>query len=146
MRTFDLAPDGRVFHTPGFRYLHRGSIFGSNDDGQAPHGLEHEMSFHTLRHTSRRPLLIREGAHPKVIQVLMGHSSVKTTLDIYGHLFPGFGDEFAARLHVVRSGDSSTSFPLRRRPALKGFHQYGLPFPPLDEQALPHLGHLCLNT
>ena len=40
-------------------------------------------------------LLIREGQHPKVIQLRMGHASIRPTLDTYGHLFPGL-DEAAA--------------------------------------------------
>jgi len=32
-------------------------------------------------------LLIRSGASVKVVQTRLGHSSAKTTLDIYGHLF-----------------------------------------------------------
>ena len=51
-------------------------------------------TFHDLRHT-HAALLIAEGAHPKVIQERMGHSSIKTTLDTYGHLFEGL-DEAAA--------------------------------------------------
>jgi integrase len=59
--------------------------------------------FHDLRHTSVA-LAIAEGAHPKAIQTRMGHSSIKVTLDRYGHLFPeldeaiatGFGEPLAA--------------------------------------------------
>ncbi|MCW3036434.1 MAG: hypothetical protein JWM17_1746, partial [Actinobacteria bacterium] len=32
-------------------------------------------------------MLIREGAHPKAIQLRLGHASIKTTLDTYGHLY-----------------------------------------------------------
>ena len=28
------------------------------------------------------------GAHPKYLQAQMGHSSIRVTLDLYGHLFP----------------------------------------------------------
>jgi len=35
-------------------------------------------------------VLIRSGASVKVIQARLGHSSAKTTFDVYGHLF---GDE-----------------------------------------------------
>lgn len=43
--------------------------------------------FHDLRHTCAA-LLIDQGAHPKVIQEQMRHTSIRTTFDIYGHLFP----------------------------------------------------------
>ena len=43
--------------------------------------------FHHLRHTYAS-LLIKEGAHPKVIMDRMGHSSIQITMNTYGHLFP----------------------------------------------------------
>jgi hypothetical protein len=43
-------------------------------------------TFHDLRHT-HAALLIAQGEHPKVIQERLGHASIKTTLDTYGHLF-----------------------------------------------------------
>lgn len=51
--------------------------------------------FHDLRHTSVA-LAIAEGAHPKAIQTLMGHSSIRVTLDRYGHLFPELDEGLAA--------------------------------------------------
>lgn len=42
--------------------------------------------FHDLRH-SHAALLIKAGVHPKVIQKRMGHSSIRTTLDTYGHVY-----------------------------------------------------------
>jgi integrase len=50
--------------------------------------------FHDLRH-SHAAMLIASGQHPKVIQARLGHASMKTTLDIYGHLYEGL-DEAAA--------------------------------------------------
>jgi len=44
------------------------------------------MRFHDLRH-SHVALLIAEGAHPAVIASRLGHTSVKTDLDVYGHLY-----------------------------------------------------------
>ena len=34
-------------------------------------------------------VLIATGQHPKLIQTRLGHGSIRTTLDIYGHLFDG---------------------------------------------------------
>lgn len=62
--------------------------------------------FHDLRHTSVA-LAIAEGAHPKAIQVRMGHSSISVTLDRYGHLFPeldeAIASSFDARLTEARA-------------------------------------------
>ncbi len=45
------------------------------------------IRFHDLRHTYAS-LLIAQGAHPKYIQAQLGHASIQTTLDRYGHLMP----------------------------------------------------------
>lgn len=57
-------------------------------------------TFHDLRHT-HAALLIAVGEHPKVIQERLGHASIKTTLDIYGHLFEGLDEAAADRLDKV---------------------------------------------
>jgi integrase len=44
------------------------------------------LRFHDLRHTAV-VLAIAQGAHAKSIQMRMGHASITTTLDRYGHLF-----------------------------------------------------------
>jgi len=57
-------------------------------------------TFHDLRH-SHAALLIAQGEHPKVIQERLGHASIKTTLDTYGHLFEGLDEAAADRLEVT---------------------------------------------
>ena len=49
---------------------------------------------HDMRHTSVA-LAIASGAHPKAIQVRMGHSTISVTLDRYGHLFPELDEAIA---------------------------------------------------
>jgi integrase len=46
-------------------------------------------------------MLIAQGEHPKVIQNRLGHSSIKTTLDTYGHLFDGLDEAAAERLDAA---------------------------------------------
>ncbi len=46
------------------------------------------MRFHDLRH-SHVALLIEQGTHPAVIAARLGHTSVRTVLDVYGHLYEG---------------------------------------------------------
>jgi integrase len=60
---------------------------------------------HALRHTSAS-LLIDAGAHPKSIQRHLGHSSITTTLNIYGHLMPDEQDQVADALDDLRAGGS----------------------------------------
>ena len=65
-------------------------------------GLAEGLRIHDLRHTCAS-LLIAQGAHPKAIQVHLGHSSISVTMDRYGHLFPSDMDALAADLDAVRS-------------------------------------------
>jgi integrase len=54
-----------------------------------------DIRFHDLRHTCAT-LLLSRGHHPKLVQELLGHSSVAMTLDRYSHVLPGTGDQTAA--------------------------------------------------
>lgn len=71
------------------------------------------LRFHDLRHTAVA-LAIGQGAHPKAIQERMGHSSITTTLDRYGHLFPSLDEQIAEGLDAVwRQVPASSSRPER---------------------------------
>ena len=35
------------------------------------------------------------GKHPKYVQELLGHASIKITLDTYSHVLPGMGNQAA---------------------------------------------------
>ena len=59
-----------------------------------------QIRFHDLRHTCAS-ILISQGAHPKEIQARLGHSSITTTMDRYGHLFPSLGAQLDANLEEV---------------------------------------------
>jgi integrase len=43
-------------------------------------------------------LLIEQGAHPQLIASRLGHTSVRTVLDVYGHLFEGLDRDLADAL------------------------------------------------
>jgi integrase len=59
-----------------------------------------EMGIHALRHTCAA-LLISQGAHPKAIQSHLGHRSITTTLDRYGHLFEDEHEKLADRIDAA---------------------------------------------
>ncbi len=63
-------------------------------------GLPRWATPHDLRHFYASTL-IRSGASVKVIQSRLGHSSAKTTLDVYGHLFPDEEDRTRAALDAA---------------------------------------------
>ncbi len=53
-----------------------------------------DIPFHNLRHTFAT-ILFERGKHPKSVQMMMGHASVKITLDTYSHVVPGMDDGIA---------------------------------------------------
>lgn len=46
------------------------------------------IRFHELRHTCAT-LLLSKNVHPKLVQELLGHASISTTLDTYSHVLCG---------------------------------------------------------
>jgi hypothetical protein len=57
------------------------------------------------RHTFAS-LLIAQGAHPKYIQAQLGHASIQTTLDRYGHLMPDAHATEARKLDRLVFGEN----------------------------------------
>ena len=55
------------------------------------------MRLHDLRHT-HVALLIKQGVHPAIIASRLGHTSVKTVLDVYRHLYEGLDRDAANTL------------------------------------------------
>src|SRR5260370_27020955 len=45
------------------------------------------IRFHDLRH-SAASFLAKLNVHPKVVQEILGHSTISMTMDTYSHLFP----------------------------------------------------------
>src|SRR5215211_6808731 len=73
------SPRGEVLDDNNFRHrVFRPAVRRSTLTG---------LRFHDLRHTYAA-LMVAAGAHPKYLQAQMGHSSIRVTLDLYGHLFP----------------------------------------------------------
>ena len=50
------------------------------------------FTFHSLRHTFATELFSRR-MHPKIVQSLLGHSSITQTMDRYSHLMEDIGGE-----------------------------------------------------
>ncbi len=59
-------------------------------------------SFHTLRHTCAS-LMLAQGVHPKIVQEMLGHSSISGTLDLYSHTTPSLQCDAAKLLDGVLS-------------------------------------------
>ncbi len=73
------------------------------------------LRIHDLRHTAVS-LWIADGAHPKQIAAMAGHTSVSVVFDRYGHLYPHQDEELMDRLeqHVGANthAENSTSSSL----------------------------------
>ncbi len=105
LTTYRVASDdGLVFTAPGGGPLSR-TVFRNRVWLQAAReaGIDPRPRFHDLRHTGVA-MAIAAGAHPKTIQSWVGHSSIKTTMDVYGHLYDEAEEELAARLDELRIG------------------------------------------
>lgn len=63
------------------------------------------IDFHSLRHTCGAWLAMT-GAHPKVVQQVMRHSTITLTMDTYGHLFPGQEADAVAQMRRMLTDDA----------------------------------------
>lgn len=57
-------------------------------------------SFHTLRHTAAS-ILLQANVHPKIVQEMLGHSTITLTLDTYSHVIPGHHEEAAEEMEKI---------------------------------------------
>jgi integrase len=61
------------------------------------------ICFHDLRHTAAT-ILLAQGVHPKVVQEMLGHSTITMTMDIYSHVTPTMQEEAAAKMEKATGG------------------------------------------
>ena len=62
-------------------------------------GVRH-VRLHDGRHTAAT-LLLSENVHPRVVMELLGHSQMRTTMDIYSHVMPALAREAADRMGAL---------------------------------------------
>src|SRR5207237_6016144 len=56
-----------------------------------------DIRFHDLRH-SAATILLSMGVHPKVVQELLGHSTISMTMDTYSHVLPSMHEEAMGKM------------------------------------------------
>lgn len=66
-------------------------------------GLSTATRFHDLRHTCAT-LLLTKGVHPKIVQEMLGHSSITITLDIYSHVLPNMQERAVSAMEDIFEG------------------------------------------
>ena len=96
MNVGEFNPQGYVFTTS------RGTPIDPNNDAKRRHKLlatagVRRVRRHDARHTAAT-LMLKDGTSPAFVQKVLGHSSISTTVDRYGHLVAADGAEATARL------------------------------------------------
>lgn len=111
-----IDPEALVFTNPAGGPIHQVAWLRTHFKPAAKLAVPERpgLRFHDLRHTAAS-LLIAHGAHPKAIQERLGHASITTTLDRYGHLMPGLDTALMAGLdapHAAASAPPDSVVPL----------------------------------
>ncbi len=104
------CPNGEhdlVFPHENGRPLDHGTLLRSGFYPALRRARLRRIRFHDLRHTFAS-LLIVQNVHPKRIQSLMGHSTIRVTMDDYGHLIHDPDNEATERLAAFVLGGSKT--------------------------------------
>ncbi|HYN35363.1 MAG TPA: site-specific integrase [Actinomycetota bacterium] len=90
--------DGSIFTAPeGGPVRHHNFMRRHYYPAASTSGLPEGLRFHDLRHTCAA-ILTGQGWNPKQIQSRLGHASIRTTLDRYGHLFEGHDEQLLEKL------------------------------------------------
>jgi integrase len=92
----DAADDSLVFGIGTERPFHANVVYRRGDIAWKKVGLG-KLRLHQARHTYAS-FMIAAGVNAKALSTFMGHSSIKVTFDLYGHLMPGTEAEAAALL------------------------------------------------
>jgi integrase len=71
------------------------------------------VRLHDGRHTAAT-LLLAEGIHPRVVMELLGHSTMRTTTDIYSHVLPALAQQAADTLDAALWGSGKRAQPERQ--------------------------------
>ncbi len=88
----DLVFSNRLGRPMAKENLLRGSFWPLLQRAGLPH-----MRFHDLRH-SCASILLAENVNPKVVQEMLGHSSIAVTMDVYSHTLPTMQADAAERM------------------------------------------------
>lgn len=73
-----------LFIAPSGRTIGLGTLRRIIENRFEKIGLGRKFKCHLFRHTFAT-ILLEHGAHPKIVQELLGHKNIATTLDIYSH-------------------------------------------------------------
>jgi len=74
-----------------------------------------DIRVHDLRHTAASLHLLK-GTHPKLVQEMLGHSTITLTLDTYSHVAPGMHAEAAKKMDSLFSAARLTAVGAENQP------------------------------
>ena len=100
-RQYGLTPEDRIFPITD-RAIQKKMKQKTNQAKLKP------IRVHDLRH-SHIALLIEKGMQPLVIAQRVGHDSVNTTMNIYGHLYPNKQKQVADLLNAEATGEPESN-------------------------------------
>lgn len=92
-----VTEDALIFAGADGLPFHAASLYRRADRAWSAAGLTDRLRLHQARHTYAS-FMIAAGVNAKALATFMGHSSIKVTFDLYGHLMPGTEAEAAAFL------------------------------------------------
>jgi integrase len=55
-------------------------------------------------HPTCATLLLTKGVHPKIVQQMLGHSSITITLDTYSHVLPNMQEKAVEAMENILDG------------------------------------------
>jgi integrase len=87
-----------------FGPFHATALYRRADEAWKEAGLTDRLRLHQARHTYAS-FMIAAGVNAKALASYMGHSSIKVTFDLYGHLMPGAEAEAAGLLDAFLSAE-----------------------------------------
>ena len=96
-----LTDNDLVFSTPEGKPLRPNTVSRAWTKLAARAGVT-VIRLNDARHT-HASLMLKQGAHPKVVQERLGHASIQITLDTYSHVVPGLQDAAAAQFDKLVS-------------------------------------------
>ncbi|MBC7248395.1 MAG: site-specific integrase [Actinobacteria bacterium] len=96
-------PDDLVFSNRAGKPIDRRNLVNRGFERALEASGVPRIRFHDLRHTYAS-MNIEGGVDPKTLQAIMGHSSIRVTMDIYGHLYREAFQRAARALEAVVSG------------------------------------------
>jgi integrase len=99
------APDGALVFGVGDEPFQAEGLYRRADAAWKGAKLKDRLRLHQARHTYAS-FMIAAGVNAKALCSYMGHSSIKVTFDLYGHLMPGAEAEAASLLDAYLAADS----------------------------------------